>query len=439
MPDTTNVQNEISKAALARRRARVREGLKQRRDEREVMGDMPSQGQLMLPLLQAIKEQGGRAAPKDLYEQVAEKLDVPDDVRELSRTFANGRTSSLFERQVRWARQTAIMRGYIAAPERGIWELTAGGSNALRNVARGVIITVFETENGVAVAANVEDAAGLLEPGSVDLLFTSPPFPLLTGKEYGTSRTADWLDWMLGLCADWNDLLTPTGSLVMELNDVHYRGMPVQSQYIERLMIRLEDELGMYRPGRLLWENTARKGPLVWCGVRRVRLNPTAAPLLWMSKTPHCKADNRRVLRPYDSRTRERYIGQRGKDVERPSGLKFGAESWSKDNGGAVAGNVIRCGNASGNDAYIRACKARGLKPHPARMPPKVAEFCIKFLTEEGDLVMDPFFGSGTTGAICEKLGRRWVGFERSLDYLNTATLRFEKQAGFTVHGDWRP
>ena len=427
-----------SKNAAKKRAARVTEGRMQREAEMATTAGIPSQGQLMLPLMQALERQGGRARPKDLYDEIADHLGVPEDVRNVRQTFGDGRSSSLFERQVRWARQTAILKGHIAAPGRGLWELTAGGRNALRNVARGVIITVFETTDGVALAANVEDAAGVVLPGSVDLLFTSPPFPLLSGKEYGTSTTAEWLEWMTGLVADWRDLLAPTGSMIFHLGEVYYRGLPVVSQYAERLAIKLEDELGLYRPGHLYWENTGRKGPLVWCGIRRVRINHSVEPLLWLSKEPHCAADNRRVLRPYADRTRQQYLGQRFEPAKRPNGMIYGEDSFSKDNGGAIPGNVIRCGNVSGMDAYSRACRAAGIKVHPARMPPKVAEFCIKLTTDEGDVVMDPFFGSGTTGAAATKLKRRFIGVERSLVYLDGAALRFQHDHGLTVHGDWR-
>lgn len=424
MTETTN----------ARRRAkRLADGHDQRAAEQAVSKSMPTPGQLMLPILETLAEKGGRARPRDLYDDVAARVGVSSDVRDRSQEFA-GCKRNLWERLVRHARQEALSRGHIGAPQRGLWELTEGGHNALRNVRRGIIVTVFETEAGLAIGAQVEDAAGVLLPGSVDLLFTSPPFPLLTAKEYGTSSTAEWLEWMTSLCRDWHELLAPTGSIVMELGDVHYRGMAVQSQYIERLGIALEDQLGMFRPGRLLWEHPSRKGPLIWCGIRRVRLAPTAAPLLWMSKTPDPKADNRRVLRPYVERTTQRYIGQEQEAVVRPGGLNFGKTSWSRDNGGAIAGNVIRSGNASANDAYARACRAAGLKPHPARMPAKVAEFVINFLTEPGDLVFDPFFGSGTTGAVAEKLGRNWVGTERSLEYLAGAALRFQGARGFVDH-----
>lgn len=400
---------------------------------------MPTQRQLMLPLMRAIENRGGAARSKDVYDDIAEELGIPDDLRDLSRTFAGSGTSrSLFERQVRWTRQTATLRGYLATPERGVWELTDLGKTALRNVRPGVIITVFETANGMAIAANAEAAAGILEPESVDLLFTSPPFPLLSGKEYGTSSTAAWLEWMLDLAADWKTLLAPTGSIIMHLGECYYRGMPVQSQYIERLCIKLEDELGLYRAGRLYWENPARLPDLQWAAIHRVRVRSTVDPLLWFSKSPNPKADNRRVLEPYAERTRRQYIDKDFTPVDRPSGLSFGEKSWSKDNGGKIPSSIIRCGNASGMDSYSRACRAAGLKIHPARMPQALAEFAIKLTTEKGDLVVDPFFGSGTTGAAAEALGRYWLGLERSLTYLDTSGLRFESAPGFQVHGNWR-
>lgn len=425
-------------AAAKKRAARVAEGRAQREAEATTTAELPTQGQIMLPLLEAIERHGGRARPRDLYDEVADQLDVTDEARSLSATFANGRTSSLFERQVRWARQTARLRGHLAAPERGVWELTAGGRNALRNVRPGVIITVFETDAGFAVAANVEGAAGVLEPGAVDLLFTSPPFPLLSGKEYGTSGTAEWLEWMTELVTGWSEALAPTGSMVFHLGECRYRGAPVQSPYIERFVLKLIDEVGLHLAGRLYWENPTRMPDLQWAAIRRVRVRSTVEPVLWFSKGEHCKADNRRILEPYADRTRERYLGKQIEPATRPAGYQFGAESFARDNGGRIPGNVVRIGNASGNDAYARACKAAGLKLHPARMPKQLAEYCIGLMTDPGDLVVDPFFGSGTTGAVAEAMGRRWIGFDRSLVYLDGAAMRFQAAPGFMVHGDWR-
>jgi DNA modification methylase len=78
----------------------------------------------------------------------------------------------------------------------------------------------------------------------------------------------------------------------------------------------------------------------------------------------------------------------------------------------------------SGNPS---SCAEENLKPHPARFPFQLPEFFIRFLTEEGDLVLDPFAGSCTTGEAAERLSRRWSGFEPVSDYLDGARFRFER------------
>jgi DNA modification methylase len=73
-----------------------------------------------------------------------------------------------------------------------------------------------------------------------------------------------------------------------------------------------------------------------------------------------------------------------------------------------------------------RRCKAEGLKIHPARYPRALPEFFIKMLTEEGDVVLDPFAGSNTTGAVAESLQRRWIAFESVEEYLRGSKFRFK-------------
>ena len=66
---------------------------------------------------------------------------------------------------------------------------------------------------------------------------------------------------------------------------------------------------------------------------------------------------------------------------------------------------------------------------HPARFPGALAAFFIKMLTRAGDVVMDPFGGSGTTAAEAEKLGRRWITVEMILDYIMGHRLRFSQRS----------
>ena len=71
-------------------------------------------------------------------------------------------------------------------------------------------------------------------------------------------------------------------------------------------------------------------------------------------------------------------------------------------------------------------CKEAGVKIHPARFPASLPDFFMRFLTDEGDVVLDPFAGSNTTGAVAENLNRRWVATETVADYLNASRFRFD-------------
>jgi DNA modification methylase len=74
----------------------------------------------------------------------------------------------------------------------------------------------------------------------------------------------------------------------------------------------------------------------------------------------------------------------------------------------------------------MERCKETGHKPHPARFPIQLPLFFLRFLTDEGDLVLDPFAGSNTTGEACEELSWKWLPVERNTDYLEASRFRFE-------------
>jgi site-specific DNA-methyltransferase (cytosine-N4-specific) len=66
------------------------------------------------------------------------------------------------------------------------------------------------------------------------------------------------------------------------------------------------------------------------------------------------------------------------------------------------------------------------MKIHPARFPSAMPEFFIKMLTNEGDIVLDPFAGSNTTGAVAESLVRRWIAVDTVEEYLAGSKFRFD-------------
>ena len=112
------------------------------------------------------------------------------------------------------------------------------------------------------------------------------------------------------------------------------------------------------------------------------------------------------------------------KAKKRPSGHDIG-NSFGNDNGGAIPSNLLQISNSESNSKYMSLAKSISIKTHPARFPKKLPEFFINFLTKEGDVVLDIFAGSNTTGEVSESLGRRWLAFENDINYLAASIFRF--------------
>ncbi len=173
--------------------------------------------------------------------------------------------------------------------------------------------------------------------------------------------------------------------------------------------------------------------------IRRVRVRDSVEYVWWLSKTPHPKASNLNVLKEYsEDMIRLNRNGVRG--TTRPSGHVI-RDSFDKIHaGGAIPPNVteaefdlpeamMKMGNNAANDVYTRRCKEGGIKIHPARFPALLPKFFIKLLTDVNDLVLDPFTGSLTTGAVAEQLDRRWIAGEAVEEYLKAGKFRFEEMS----------
>jgi DNA modification methylase len=142
-----------------------------------------------------------------------------------------------------------------------------------------------------------------------------------------------------------------------------------------------------------------------------------------LSPSPWPKASNRRILSPY-SDSMKSLMKNGYKPKLRPSGHDI-SDKFGRDNGGAVPPNLLALANTESNGAYQEYCRANKLPVHPARFPAGIPEYFIRFLTDEGDMVVDPFAGSCVTGQVAEALKRRWVCCELSGDYLKGARARF--------------
>ena len=263
-----------------------------------------------------------------------------------------------------------------------------------------------------------------LEDESVNLCFTSPPFPLIAKKSYGNKSENEYIDWLMPFLKLIQEKLAMSGSLVIDLGCCWEKGSPVRSSYDLRLPLRVIDELGMFFAQEFYWYNPSRlPTPAEWVTIRRERVKDSVDKLLWFSKAPFPKANNAHVLQPY-SKSMEAKFGKRP-DGRRPSGHRPSAQMHSFRNPGSIPGNLLACGNNNSLDPYLRFCKAEGLSPHPARFPYELPEFFVRLLTLPGDLVLDPFAGSCTSGYAAEKNDRRWVCIEENEEFTATAKGHF--------------
>jgi len=261
-------------------------------------------------------------------------------------------------------------------------------------------------------------------PGeSVDLVVTSPPYALHFQKEYGNVDKDVYADWFRPFGREIFRVLKEQGSFILNIGGSYNPGVPTRSLYHFRVLLMLCDEVGFHLAQECFWYNPAKlPSPAEWVNVRRVRIKDSVEYVWWLSKSPMPKADNRKVLAEYSPDMKRLLLrGYRAK--ERPSGHKI--TNKFTDRGGSIPSNVIERGNNESNSDYIRRCEQRGLKPHPARFPAALPEFFVKFLTDPEALVVDPFAGSNTTGAVAENLQRRWLAFELEPRYVETSRLRF--------------
>lgn len=395
---------------------------------------LPSHKQLLLPVMRAVERLGGKAAPRDVVEHVAEDLELADEVRHYRGT-VSGRQVNLFARRVRWVRQDGIRRGFLEPAGYGIWQLTRSGNSYLKNIRPGFIVTIYETDRGVALWAEAEAAAAVINESSINLIITSPEYPLVRPKQYGNRHGDHYLDWLTDLASRWRHLLVDDGSLVLNVGNVWERGQPTESVYQERLLLRLIDDIGFHLAQRCYFHNPGKIPSSEWVTVRRVRVRNVMECCWWLSKSPDPKADNRKVLLPYSKRMKK-LIAQGGqRRPERPSNHgDWNGPQFGRDNGGSIASNLITATNAASNDAYHRLCRENGLQVHPATFADGVPDYFISLLTDEGDLVYDPLAGSNKVGAAAERLNRRWLSSDRSLTYISGSKFRFDSYHNTAPH-----
>lgn len=287
----------------------------------------------------------------------------------------------------------------------------------------------YKTDHGAAYLGDALELVKNIPDGMVNLIMTSPPFALNKKKPYGNEDASQYVEWFKPFAKEFWRVLATDGSLVIHIGGSWNRKQPTRSLYHFELLFELcrpeHESYKFYLAQDFYWFNPAKlPAPAEWVTIRRVRAKDAVDPIWWLSKSPFPKADNRRVLAPY-SKAMLRLIEKGYNAGPRPSGHNISLK-FQKNNGGSIPPNLLAISNTDSNGEYLNSCRTSNIIPHPARYPIALPEFFIKFLTQEGDTVLDPFAGSNATGRAAENANRRWLCFEKNQTYLDGSKFRFE-------------
>jgi len=183
---------------------------------------------------------------------------------------------------------------------------------------------------------------------SVQLILTSPPFPLNNKKRYGNLQGAQYKEWFIQFAETFSGLLKEDGSIVIELGNSWLPNRPIQSLlHLDALLafvnhpragLRLCQEFICYNPARL-------PTPAQWVTVNRIRTIDSYTHVWWMAKTDFPKADNRKVLRPYSKSMEALLAKQTYNWGKRPSEHNISKKGFLKNRGGSIVHNLIELQN----------------------------------------------------------------------------------------------
>jgi adenine-specific DNA-methyltransferase len=252
----------------------------------------------------------------------------------------------------------------------------------------------FEASNCLLYNGDCNELMRQLDPSIVDLTVTSPPYNI--GKEYERSMPLEeYIEW----CRSWINqiyrLTTATGTFWLNLG---YLLMQDRAKAIP-IPYLLWDKIPFYLIQEIVWSYGA--------GVSgRKFFSPRNEKFLWYVK---------------DSKSYTFNLDEvRDPDVKYPNQKKNGKIKVNPN--GKNPGDVWQFKKVT--SGHNRSSKER--TPHPAQFPEEVIERIVRASSFVGDLILDPFMGSGTTAVVGLRNGRSVIGFELQPNYCEIAANRID-------------
>ena len=247
---------------------------------------------------------------------------------------------------------------------------------------------------------------------SVDLIVTSPPYADARQHTYGGIPPKAYVSWFSDRAEQMLRVLKPSGSLVLNIKEKVVDGQ--RHTYVLELILALNRDIGFRWVEEYIWHKTTA-APGKW----KYRFRDSWERILHFSKTPDLKMRQDAVKVPVGDWTKTRLKNMSANDLTRQesrTNSKVGRRIAAWEGKRTVyPSNVLHRSPIAHNTG------------HSAAFPEWLPEFFILLFTDEGDVVLDPFSGSGTTYRVAERLGRVPVGIEINEEYVQEQ-LYFRQQ-----------
>lgn len=247
-----------------------------------------------------------------------------------------------------------------------------------------------------------------LPDATFDLIVTSPPYADSRKKTYGGIQPGKYVDWFIPIGAQLFRVLKPSGSFVLNIKERVVEGE--RHTYVIELILALRQQ-GWRWTEEYCWHKK-NSYPGKWPN----RFRDSWERCLHFTKQKHFKMNQDAVMVPMGSWASDRLRNLSDTDKKRD-------ESKVQSGFGKKILNWVGRELAYPSNVLHMAteCYNQG---HSAAFPLALPEWFIKLFSDEGDIVLDPFAGSGTTAVAAMKLNRRYFGIEIQPDYCDLARER---------------
>ena len=246
---------------------------------------------------------------------------------------------------------------------------------------------------------------------SFDLIFTSPPYADRRAKTYGGIKPEKYVEWFLPRAEQFLRVLKPTGTFVLNIKEKVERGE--RHTYVLELILALRKQGWLWTEEYIWHKRNCHPGK--WPN----RFRDAWERCLQFNKTRNFKMNQEAVRVPMGNWANKRLAKLGKNDVSRfdsrvGSGFGKNIANWVGREL-AFPSNVLHLATECGN------------KNHSAAFPKALPQWFIKLFTSEGDHVLDPFVGSGTTSVAARELGRNSLGIEIKEDYCGMARQELKR------------